>query len=707
MAQMSEQIIKLSQFDFILGMQDNVPAYKINPRALAYALNMRIDDEELQTALGRSKVNSTAMAATDIKGLAAGQRVDGTEDVMVAVSGGYWKLDGNTKTLVSKYNTSAACSVETSGSDGVMSADATTFYGVVSGVDVLILNGQMASPYMQTIKEISPDYTKLYLDSGLSLSGASFNIWKKAADVKTRIRMYNNRWYFGNKTDKFTEWDPTMNASGAYRDVGMPSAAASTVEMSGGGGMLSGSAFIYKYVWEDGRNRYGNASVSAAVLISGANLGVSHTLNKTYPYWAEYTRIYRSAAIDGISAISAISASDHTLYYRGRVAVSASYWLDNLSGGLSLDEQPPIYNYQPTSGCDDFIFFRDRLVVQRGSTVSIGGVPIWNTPHSGDPPGLVQPEYDPGRQQYLGKDSGQQKDGRGLFILREKLYALQSDSLWRLDDSSFDADAWRFRQIAYFGCESQWTVDVDGDRAFWVGKQNGRLTVFMFDAIEEQVQPIGRALRTTIKTITKPGALVGGCGMGFYRVSLSGSSAVEMEYNVDSGRGRGAWCLRDWKHSAYAAGTVSAYGADRTGFVYQLENTLGNASSAQSYEVHFAELSDPPELQGGSISEYPKHWGPWQLEVYGISGIGSIGLSGFYSVDGSAEGLISGSTSISAANATVKIHRCALPNEAYGRRCQIRLKSFGTGKKFRIRGFTLKAQVEIGNEEINSEQGRL
>ena len=721
MAQMSSDIIKISLYDFAMGMNNTLPAYKINRRALAHSLNMRVEDGELQTCPGRTLVNSGALP-DDSRGIGIGQRADGTDDLLVVCSGGLWKLSGNTKTLLSKYTNISACCWANSGSGWVISSGNTTWYDVVANKDRFYVNSLGPLTSANLINEVSPDKTKLYLYSVGSMSGspALSYIWRKVADVKTRMRMYHNRWYIGNKSDPMREWDPAVSASYAYRDVGMPSAVAPALLMSAGGEMLSGTGYSYKVCWEDERGRYGNPSLSASIFLSGSHAGVSITLNKTYPYWAKYTRIYRTKSVSGISAASAISAADQYWYYRDKVSVSATYWLDNKDDDwLSEDEQPPVFNYQPVSGADDFIFFRDRLIIQKGSAVYIGGLALWDTPHCGDPPGLFQPEYDPGRVQYLGRDSGQQNDGRGLFILRGKLYALQSDSLWRLNDRSFDSDVWTFDLVGKYGCESQWTVATDQDRAFWVGRKCGKLTVYMFDAIEEQVVPIGDAVQGTLLTPERHGlalsATFADCSMGYYRLGPvgpdddgDGISDYELEYSSYTR----AWAARKFQHlgkggGGYASSDVSAYGA-YGGSVYQLEKGLSDATSAMSYAAWFAEVSDPPELQGTSIREYPKHWGPLQTEAQAVSGLSASGITWRYSVDGAAQVAISGAqaANTSAANGAVKITRGWMQNEAFGRGCQIRLAASGTAVKFKVRGFTLKAQVEAGIEGINSQSGR-
>jgi hypothetical protein len=684
--ELSQSLIPIKLYDFVLGMMDSQPAYKLDPRALAYALNMRVDRGELKTALGRSVVNSTAMqGATTIQGIAAGQRTDGTDDVIVATNSGYWKLAGNTKTLISKYTLSAGCSI----SADLVSADGKLFNYVSAGdAFYLSADGSISGVPIGSVSGTQ----RLVLTSayGGGVSGAWY-IWDKQTNARTRIRKYRGRWFFANGTGKMTEWDPSYAASGAFRDVGMPSGLpAPTVAMSGGGSLDTSATYKYWVCEEDARGRYGNPGISASITLSGANKGTLITFNTGYSYWTTYHRIYRT------------TGGGSTGYYLARVAVSATEYQDgDADSALDTTEALPTLNYQPVSGVEDFIFFDDHLFTMRGSEVRIMGLPPLND-HAGDPPGLYQPEYDPGRAMYLGRDSGAQQDGRGFFILNKHLYALQSDSLWKLRRIGWDPDTWYFEPISLgIGCESQWTVAVGDMYAYWLGKVADRLTVLRFDG--EQIVQIGRSLQGTLDTITAASACAAGIVQGYYRLSLDGtkSNYGELEWNTDTGAGRGAWCLRSWNHRCYAASHVSGYAGGDAGIVYKLEDTLNNATSAMTYQVDFAAVSEPAGSQ--SIREYLKKWRHHQLEIYAVSGLSAGGLSGYYSVDKEAMVALSGYP-ISASNAKVKIFRGNFQNDAQGRDIQARITASGTNIKFTVRGLTLKANV-IPTETMNSTQG--
>lgn len=692
---LSQEYIQVKLYDFALGMIENLPAYKIDHRALAYALNLRVEDGELRTAAGRQfyTQGGALQGSTNILGIGSGERTDGTRDVVVASNAGIWQVLLGSSNLVSKVSRG---SVVSAGDTTVVSGNANTRFtaDVITATDYFYMSADGPTKAVQIVSAISNSQIQLVSAyAGSTVSGAYY-IWKRQATNRTRLVKWWKRWFVADGTNRIREWDTSAND---YRDTGMMSAASPVSAVaSGAGGLTLSSTYIYKVCWEDVRGRYGNPS--PAVSCASGNAGWTLSGWGGYPAWAVYARVYRTSA-DGT-----------TCYYRARTALSAATWTDVCAdGALTTTEAAPANNYQPVTGAEDIIFFKDHLFVMRGSEVRICGLSVWDD-HAGDPPGYWQPEYDPGRTTYLGRDSKQQKDGMGFFILNGKLYALQSDGIYRLRDESWEPDVWTWEKVSDVGCLSRWTVQTGPGPggvtyAYWLGLMGGRIAVVRYDGM--QPVNVGRPMEPILEAITATSACAAGVGKGYYRMSVWTTSAIELEYNTDTGNGRGAWSVRDWRHEAYASDPVSAFGGGDNGHVYQLETGAHDAGSAQSYQADFAAVSEPQGAQQ-SIREYPKHWSHMQLDFETKDAAATLSAS--YRVDGGswlALSAYAGCSPISAAADKVKIHRCMLPNDAKGRDIQIRLQSAGTSQNYRIRGMKLAAKPEYGIESRNSSGGAL
>jgi hypothetical protein len=486
------------------------------------------------------------------------------------------------------------------------------------------------------------------------------------------------RWIFGGRQNGLRQY---IHSSAKFRKLGVPPPYATpTLAMATGGSLDVCATYTY---WFCNENDEGDISlpVSASITLSGANNKVVAT---GWSYDREdisYRRVYRTT---GGGAAG---------YYLTKNAATTASWSDTFADSALGSEEYPTDNDQPAaSGVDDFIVYKDRLVVQDGSRLRVGG-PSPLDEHAGEFAGRYQPAYQPGRALYLGRDFGAQKDGRGMFVLKGRLYALQSDSLWLVRAESDDPDLWGAQCVSpNVGCESQWTVWSDGDYAYWLGRRAGRVTVFQFDGAN--LVPIGREVEGTLSACTNLSASVGGGVDGYYRLSLGGMS-TELEYQTDTGFGRGAWSVKDRVYSAYATGVVSAYGGDVSGWVYALNRTFNDCGGSQAYEVIYPAARGPDD--GPRLDEYPKLWRFMQLELHPVCAIAETsGLSAWYQVDGGSWATLSAAGfPLSAAANTPVLKRLRLPNEAQGREIKIKLGIAGKNVRVKFRGLVVKGHVDM------------
>ena len=128
---LAKQVVPLRMFQQIVGLQTVFPSWRLQPSALAEALNARVDRGMLRTPSGDSDVLASAIeGGTDVDGLFVGIRSDGTEDIVAASNGGYWSATGNTATLISK--ASAGGSIASISSGYIVSGSGTSFLGDVA-----------------------------------------------------------------------------------------------------------------------------------------------------------------------------------------------------------------------------------------------------------------------------------------------------------------------------------------------------------------------------------------------------------------------------------------------------------------------------------------------------------------------------------------------------------------------------------------------
>lgn len=666
----SQDFIRVRLYQNVLGMIDGLAAHRIDHRALAYAMNVRVEDAELVTCPGRTKVNSSAVASASINGLAAGQRTDGVNQIIVACDGSDWTVSGNTKTRINVIAGRGSIVTVVSATGMVSGSTDCRFLLDLSAGDCLMLGA--AKDQALVVTTVSTDGVAYVSTTPTATTGA-YDIRKTRATERTRIRMHMGRWIFGGKTQPFAEYEAV---SGTYRELGQYEASACTLTAVSGGSLDASKVYRYQICEQDGLGVYGLPCSAVSGTTTSANMAFTLTFPR-YRHTTQYWRIYRS------------EGGSEPLYHLDTVNVSAATWKDTAADSTLGTESPPTENYKPAAGCDDFIFHKDRMIVQDGSQIRIGGLSVYDE-HSGLFAGRWQPWYQPGRTMYLGRDQGAHKDGKGLFVLKGRLFALQSDSLWMIRSEEMEPDVWEaVCMYPNMGCESQWSVWVDGDFAYWLGRRAGRLTVLQFDGLN--VIDIGREVQTTVDSITCTSACIGGGGGGIYRLSLVGTTAVELERKLDNGMGRGTWCLRGWMHTCYAESVSASYGGGSTGFVYQLENGLSNAGAAQTYEIRYPKVRDDGEQK---LDEYPKQWFYMQTEIENVSGVS--GLSATYSVDGgSYNGLSACGYPVSAVNGTVTLKRMRLPTKAQGRDIQIKLALAGTAVKARFRGIILKGKPDL------------
>ena len=671
----ADEMVALRVMGSIMGLVNAVPAYRINVLALAKCLHMRADRMELKTSPGRAKHNSTAIpGAADVNGIAWGVRVDGTEDLIVGMDGGYWRIVGNTKTLISKVHVDDHPRlVSALGTVVYVSATAKMTRANVGDYFFRDEDGPVSAV---AIDAVGGNDTTLVLVSayGTTAVGTSaFTIWDKQAVVKSRIRMFMNRWHFVNGTNAPMEWDGNTSV---FREVGLPSAAGLSALTSAGGNMNPGT-YTYKVCWRDARACVGMPSAPFAVAINASGTAVI-----SFPtVRAEVTRheIYRT------------SANGTTFHFlTSGVDVSAVSWHDDSAdSALNTLINPPVENFQPPVGAEDFEIHKDRVVWFKGPRAYVGGLDPLD-PHAGVFQGRYQPWYAPSRQWWLGRDKGEQPQIMGSFSLGGRLHALRSRSLWVLYDRSDNPNVWEWIEILPdVGCESRWTVGHDGEVAYWLGRKDGRLTVVKYNGFEEFV---GRDVQGTLDTIISASEAAGGCSNGYYRLAFSGSDGnTELEWQTDKGDGRGVWATRDWRHLCYVDAEGVPYAGGSAGFVYQLDTGRDDDGAPITRDLEFPALSVP--VREGQAWEYPAHWRVLQLEIESLSSVGA--MSGYLKMDNGSYLFLSGAGfPISCAGASAWIHRTDLPNEFYGRRAQLRLKSAGTGEAYTVRGHVLKAELD-------------
>lgn len=664
-----EKLVSIQIMGAIMGMVDSAPAYRISPEALAKALNMRIDRMELGTSPGRVKHNVTAMHGTaDEDGIAWGVRTDGTEDLIVATDGGYWRVVGDTKTLLSKVSGASTLSLisatKVSGSTG------TKWTARVSAGDQVWLDGDGMTA-AAVVSAVVSDSELLLVSAYPKISAGTldYTIWDKQATGKTRIRMFMNRWLFANATQRPTEYDPTTSA---FREVGLPSAAGVSATLATGGDTMPGArTYSYKVCWRDTREREGMPSVSMSYEITAASGGIV----LTWPTLrAEVTRvdIYRVSA--GSSVFNYLASATAT--------EGGGSWQDSsLDSALNTTILPPTQNYQPPIGAEDFLIHRDRVIWFKGPRAYVGGLDPLNA-HAGAFAGRYQPEYQPSRQWWLGRDKGEQAAIAGAFEFGGRVYALRSRSLWMLNSTPDTPNTWGWREVlSNVGCESRWTVALDGEVVYWLGRRAGRLTIVRYDGFARFLTQ----MQGSLDTIISASEAAGGCSNGYYRLSFSGSNGDrELEWNTDRGDGKGAWAIRDWRHLCYADAEGVPYAGGAGGFVYQLDVGRQDAGASITRQVD----SSAPAVQW----EYPVHWRFMQLEIESETAIAAI--STYLKMDGGSWTHLSG-LNLSAAAASAWIQRQQLPNWCYGRRPQLRLKSTASTEDYRIRGAMLKGEVDI------------
>jgi len=653
---LAKDVIPIRVYGQMLGVQTAFPAWKLDSHALADALNVRVSQGQVRTPNADDDLLGAAFnGATAIDGSFVGVRSDGTEDVIVATNGGIWSVTGESAELISKADPSGAIQAIV-GTGVTADGDARFLANVASGDKFyLTADGISAATEISAVT----DNAHLVLSESYKGAGTSgaYVIWRVQTAARTRIRQWLGNYFFANGTDPFRMYNP---ATDEFRDVGFDAATAPTsISSVSGGNLNTTGSYSYKFCHKDINGDYGNPSSAITGSVTGTDASFLFGGFANVPSWVTHFDVYRT---EGQTAASALSSATH--YYLTTIATSASEWTDTLADSeLDTTLSPPADNVKPPSGIEDFEIHNDRIFAAVGSRVYIFGLDP-DDDHTSTV-GRWEPHYAP-RSTYVGRDEAKAPECRGIFELHESLYILYSNSLNRLWDESDLPDAWKFLPYAKnLGSESRWSVAVDGNAAYWLGRRGGRISVFQFGGM--QPTPIGRSVEPTLAAIAQATleTACGGCGDGYYWLSFNqGSGTKTMEYNTDRGDGRGAWMFRDWQAVAYAQGATVSYYGTTAGRVKAIGQGIAGALTAQFDTAAF-------QLE----PEHPNDWMHVITEWASTSGAVISGWCNLLEGDGWTP--ISGYPITVASGGEYEIHRKGIQMSHPTRRCQLRFKSEG------------------------------
>lgn len=705
------------------GLNDSLPPYGIGPRQLAKAKNMRVWRNELRTCKGYVSATSSLISGsvTAMRALAYAIREDGTEDLVAASDGGYWKLVGDTKTLLS---VGAARGLVTSVSGAAVVGDSSArFDGDYHVGDLfwITADGVASAVAISSIESIS-GMTLVSAYGGGASAGAHSSWWKQT-DARTKTAFWANRWFFVNGTDYLTEWDTaTFRRSGFERPNSQMFTSTSLTGVSASGGDLSASSwYYYTAAFRDKRGMTSFIAGTGDGGINPAMRGVSTTsANKTInlswafgfdvrwygtdtparapPPEAISVVIYRSGPLTAAAAFR--DQPLITFYELNTVGITTSAYTDDGSVSASLFKTQPAYNFFPDAGYEDLTVIENRLAAISGRKLFISGLPP--TDPNTDTAGRLEPEYW-SIEHRIG--DGEEKGGYGFLTLRGRTYILGSLNMYAVAVRGDDPAVWGvIRYMPNVGSVSRWGIAAAGDVAYWLARIRGRITVVSFDGY--RITEIGEPVQGILDTIdtTKFSEIAAGVGKGFYWlcIPITGGGYKTLEFNSNAGvtkpridkQGRmtGArklqtWCWRDWQVQEFAQAGGDIYAGFGDGMVKQLESGYAQVSSAQAYEWETAGY----DL---GIPEWGKHFHSMQSEfdVYA----GSPSVSAKYIVD---EGTPAALPDSPVALSATPEYRVGIPTAVYGQRAAFNFTASGSDLDFAHRGLVIKGTPDPQDQD--------
>ena len=689
------QIQRASVYGLIMGLWNNAPAHVIDPRALAEALNMRVEHMELRTAKGYTAHMATpVLSATAVRAMEFATRSDGTQDHLIAVSGGYWKIAANgAKTLISQ-GPARGLIADLSANSAVVSGDTDClFLADVSVGDQIWLTADGIGDRV-TVSAVSTNGVLILAApyGGSAVTGA-YNTWDKQADKPTSMIFWNDKWYFANSSDKLMHWDGSEFREGGMRPLAM--SGAPVVKLTGGGGISANSIRIYKLAWEDDGGNYGNAlgygytgdETKGQIVVFGAasahHVGIKKDMSglPPYPAWATKLQVYARTAREEAAtllvthAVSAILAASGTYF----TIDDGSYGISG-SGGLA-----PAENYPPPAGLEHLEVYHDRLCGVKTQYFYCSGHLPTNL-HSGMG-GAIAGRYQPEVwRTTLRIGRGERNNNNALVAFRGNFYIFGSRTIWQVMAGSDNPDIWEIVSLLpNVGSESRWAIAPGGDKMFWFGRYNGRLTIFSFDA--RAVKPIGEPVWGSLSAadVSSLSAAAGGVGEGFYWLTFKTAGGYKtIEYNTDRGDGKGAWCERDWRMSRYCRSETEVYAVSASGVIHRLEDGYDAAGSdiIRRIQTHAFDLGSKVNWK-----DYRRLF----TEIDVLSGsLGASAFSGWARRDENAYVGLAGYP-IGAAQGKVKLEATSL-GTVNGRRLQLRYSSSGK-HEYVFRGFVIDGRL--------------
>jgi hypothetical protein len=674
---------------------NNSPAWKTDLNALADSLNVRVFEDEVQTTLGRAKENATAIqSGATIQSMEYGVNSDGTERLIVAADGGYWRVNGDTKTLISKAPQVGEAVAEVSAQIQV-DCTATQWTEDIAAGDLFYFTADGVTAATQ-VSGVASD-TQLLLSvnyKGAATSGP-YEIWDKQDTTnKAQIVKYMDKWFFANGVDRPMQWEADTDE---FREVGFGTAEPITAVSGAAAGSLSADSWYgYKVARESlvgSYRRYGNATSQTALDVGG-NGSVSATNFDSFKAFQTHWRIYRTLAQATEAAVS--TAQFFHLTSVPVSSVSAASWHDTLADSVitnslaNVSDEAPTQQDQPPISAASVMMHKDRLLWTVGSDLYIGGLPPYD--YHSDAKGRYEPEYAPLAQiRYIGRDTRDQVGCQGNFEQGEVAYFLRSRTMYMLRSESDDPTIWQTVVAREdVGSEAFWSVAQDGQFTYWLGRLGGRLGVMRFNGAI--VDNLGKPIQGSVDTFTVStlSAAAAGCSEGYYYLSVNTSGGDKtFELNTDRGNGRMSWSEKDWFAESYCKGTTKGYCGDDSGFVYQLEQGLDDAGSAITRRIATAAVRF--RTQDPHSDRYWKIGGRVYAEVYSQNGFSA--LSGWFKRDEGSWVGISGYPISAAAGATV-YKSAFLPDTQNGRGFEFKFESSGTGEDWTFRDLYFDGQVK-------------
>jgi hypothetical protein len=664
------------------GHNDARPPYGIGKNEWAVGKNMRVWRGEARTAKGYISSTSSVIrtGVTAIRGLDFAVRADGTEDLVAVSDSGYWKLVGDTKTLISAGVATGQVTVVDASVTGNSGGTFTRFAaeitvgdlfwltadGIANAVEVATISGTSAVQRMT----LSANY------GGATTGAASYSVWRKQTDARTRTLYWLGRWFFANGTDYLQEWDGTT-----FREVGMTARWDGQIPFTSttatGGSLGSATQYEWRYVLEDSRGKYGapawpqlfNFTKTTAEPYTSFTL--TPDVTASVPTWVSGYRMYRASG-----------EPLGSYYYMGRLDITATF-TDDGTLSASTTATAPSFAQPPPAGFEDLAVIDQRLAAISGRTLYISGQPP--TDQHTDTAGRAEPES--WTVTHVISD-GEVSGGYSFLSIRGRTYILGSRDMYVVNVNSDDPAVWTVLPfMPNIGCASRWSIANGGDVAYWVGRYRGRMTVLAFDG--QRIQDIGRGVHGILDAmdLTKLDEIQAGVGHGFYWATIPGSTYKVIEFNTDAGEGIGTWGWRDWQVQSFAQAVSKAYGAFENGLVNELESGSAKAGATQAYQLDTAGIP-------GAAPEWPSRFQSAQIEFDLLefdlhSGSPVVSASTIVD-DGSAVAMPNSPVAISA----TPIFREGLGTAVYGQRAQIRLEAEGTDVDFTVRGVTLKGDTE-------------